>query len=766
MRTPRSGTLVVAFAVVTVALAGGMLSYAIASEWLIALIAPILYAGFFRKRSVYLAMLAIALPITVYVTFVLSAELPGANFKGSMRTTVAAVMVVLMVVESVRRVTQRRSQAERQLRLTQFALDNAPSSVYWLRPDGRLAYVNNSACALLGYTREELLKLHAYDVDRSVQAESWPQEWAEVKKQGSYRFETEHHTKWGETIPVEVSLFHLDYDGDEYVCAFAMDITKRKRAEGALRESEALYRSLVENIDFGATLMDAGHNIRMINRAQAQRIDRSPEACVGKACYELFEGRNTPCQSCPAVTAMRTGNAVESEHTETREDGGLAILRIKTFPLMNAEGEPTGYVELTEDITESRMAEEEQHRLEEQLQYAQKLESLGVLAGGIAHDFNNLLMGILGNAELAKSEIPPASPIVHRLERIEASGHRAADLCHQMLAYSGRGQFVIEPGNLSELVRDSVHLIEVSIAKGVELKLDVANDLPRIEADVSQMRQVIINLAINASEAIGNEPGIVTVRTGWKDCEEDSIRSLYLDRPFPAGRYAYLELTDTGCGIQAEALPKIFDPFFTTKFTGRGLGLAAVLGIVRGHRGGIHIETKAGKGSTFQVFFPAVASRTPAPPRETPEPAAWTGGGTVLLVDDEAAVRDVARPMMESEGFKVISAVDGRQGLDIYRERADEVDLVLLDMSMPNMDGEQTLKEMQRIRSDIRVILSSGYNEREAVDRFADKGLAGFIHKPYQRRELLAKLADVLQGQKLGPAAPSSPADVTDKDRS
>ena len=408
------------------------------------------------------------------------------------------------------------------------------------------------------------------------------------------------------------------------------------------------------------------------------------------------------------------------------------------------------------DITERKQAEERQKNLEAKLQQAQKLESLGVLAGGIAHDFNNLLMGVLGNADIALLELPPESPARGELQNITTAALRAAELTKQMLAYSGKGKFVVEALNLSKLVEEMAHLLEVSISKNVVLKYNFPDDLPAIEADAGQIRQVVMNLILNASEAIGEKSGVVAVSTGVIEADRSYLSETYLDENPPEGDYVSLEVADTGCGMDEQTRKKIFDPFFTTKFTGRGLGLAAVLGIVRGHGGALKIYSEPQRGTTFKVLFPASQKPAEESVATSATEQQWRGSGVILVVDDEEAVRIATKRMLEKLGFTVLTAEDGRAALEVFRGRADEIVAVLLDLTMPHLDGEETFRELRRIRPDVRVILSSGYNEQETTDRFAGKGLAGFLQKPYRVRQLGRKIRQVLETPPESDAAGAS----------
>lgn len=406
--------------------------------------------------------------------------------------------------------------------------------------------------------------------------------------------------------------------------------------------------------------------------------------------------------------------------------------------------ESPAFVAIILDTTRRDKAEEERRKLEDRVQHAQKLESLGVLAGGIAHDFNNLLVGMLGNADLALGDMAPTSPGRPYLSDIVKSAQKAAALCNQMLAYSGKGRFVVRAVDLSTIVEEMLHLLQISISKNAVLKTHFAPNLPAVEADVTQIQQVIMNLITNASEAIGEKSGVITVSTGAMECDRAYLRDTYLDEDLPEGTYVYLEVSDTGEGMDEETRSQIFDPFFTSKFTGRGLGLAAVLGIVRGHRGAIKVYTEPGKGTSFKLLLPATDQRAEDISESRSATPEWLATGKALVVDDEETVRVLAKRILEAAGFEVLLAVDGREGVEVFREHAAEISVVLLDMTMPHMNGDEAFREMRRIDNNARVVLSSGYNEQEATNRFAGKGLAGFIQKPYRRSELLDAVREAI----------------------
>jgi CheY-like chemotaxis protein len=330
------------------------------------------------------------------------------------------------------------------------------------------------------------------------------------------------------------------------------------------------------------------------------------------------------------------------------------------------------------------------------------------------------------------------------LESIQESARKAADLTRQLLAYSGKGRFVVEPFELSALVREMTSLIEVSVSRNCVVRFELAEQLPSVQGDVSQFRQVVMNLVVNASEAIAGRSGVIAVRTGATECDRATLDAAWVRDPLTPGLYVYVEIEDTGCGIAPDVQARVFDPFFTTKFTGRGLGLAAVLGIVRGHHGTIQLQSQPGRGTRFRVLLPAaIRSQADSPAPKRPS-SAWRGSGTILVVDDEETVRVLARKALQVLGFTVLTANDGREGVQAFREHGDHLRAVLLDLTMPHMRGDEACREFHKIRTDIPIILSSGYNENEVEASFAGLPLAGFIQKPYSMSDLREKLRSIL----------------------
>jgi signal transduction histidine kinase/CheY-like chemotaxis protein len=414
--------------------------------------------------------------------------------------------------------------------------------------------------------------------------------------------------------------------------------------------------------------------------------------------------------------------------TIRRPNQEIRQILVNVTPIHDPRGAYLGANGLFQDITERRQAEEA-------LRQAQKLESLGVLAGGIAHDFNNLLTAILGNLNLAQTSIPLGSAALPYLENVEKSVLRAADLTKQMLAYSGRGRFVVKVHDLNQVVQEMTTLLRVSIPKKTTLRFHLDPRTLPIEADAAQIHQVVMNLVTNASDAIGEGEGAITLATRAVTLSPNQIPSATPGQMLAPGPYAVMEVSDSGSGMSPEVRARIFDPFFTTKASGRGLGLSAMLGILRAHKAGIQIESQVGEGSTFTLFMPLAAHH-----HAEPAAAAAASGsrftGEALVVDDEPTVLEFVSQALELIGFKTTTARDGAEAVEAFTKAPERFDLVLLDLTMPRMDGREALREIRLIRPEVPVILSSGFSDQEFLKETASESNLLFLQKPYQIKEL------------------------------
>jgi PAS domain S-box-containing protein len=498
----------------------------------------------------------------------------------------------------------------------------------------------------------------------------------------------------------------------------------------AARDSEqaltAKLHAIVESSEDAIISKGLDGVIQSWNNAAERMFGYTPEEMVGKTMLPLLPPDRVQEES-GIIERIRYGGKVN--HFETvriRKDGTHINVSLTISPIYDESGKVAGASHIARDITE-------QKRMEEQMRQTQKLESLGVLAGGLAHDFNNLLTGIMGNASLALEDAKNSVSLRDHIDEILRSSERAAVLVRQMLAYAGKGRYLIEPIDVSQQISEIVALIRTSIPRSVHLELELHPECPPVDADQSQLQQLIMNLVINAAEAIGEQPGTVTITTSHSQINDEG--------------QVVLTITDTGCGMDDATKSQMFDPFFTTKFTGRGLGLAAVMGIIRTHRGSISVDSAPGRGTTVNVVLPASTSVTLAAVRE--EPADLRGSGHILVVDDEDLVRNLARFTLERFGYTTEMASNGEEGLNIFSARPREFAAVILDLTMPVMGGEEMLKHVRQIRPEVPVLLSSGFSEIDALRRFHDRGLAGFVQKPYTATALARKLKQALRTAKV-----------------
>jgi len=528
-----------------------------------------------------------------------------------------------------------------------------------------------------------------------------------------------------------------------------------KPAEETLSESEALLKTLIEHSPISMAIVCMDGTIEYINRRAIETFGYLPEEIPAmdrwwQLAYPDAAYRAAVIAQWLGLFELALGGNGEIERREyqvTCKDG-----TVKTMIIFGVLFSGKVFV-MFEDITALKQAEQEHLNLERQLLHAQKLESLGILAGGIAHDFNNLLTAILGNTDLALTELPPHSTVRPMLEQIQTASLRAAELTRQMLVFAGRGELATSAIDLTATVRGMVQLLTASLSKKAELRLDLAEGLPSIESDPAQLQQIIMNFILNASDAIGENPGVITVRTGSDRYGQIFKPDFSVGTLPPGSDTVFLEIADSGCGIDAATLPRIFDPFFTTKSTGRGLGLAAAQGIILRHNGALQVRSSYGVGSVFHVAFPGAAG-TAAPgvqaPAVAPAPLTraterpWWGNGIIMLVDDEAPVRTMTARMLAALGFDVLTAADGAEAVALFGKRSGEIRAILLDLTMPQMGGHEAFLELRRLRADVPVILCSGYDIRESAEKFSDLSFNGFLQKPYRLEELKNALQKTL----------------------
>ena len=505
-----------------------------------------------------------------------------------------------------------------------------------------------------------------------------------------------------------------------------------------MRASGEHFRLLVEGVkDYGIFMLDNQGTVISWNSG-AERIEQyKSEEIVGNPFTRLYTPEDVAAGN-PQLNLQRAAEQGSYQEVgwRVRKDGQRFNAEAIITALYNDDGRLTGYSKLIRDITE-RVESDERFR------QTQKLESLGVLAGGVAHDFNNLLTGIIGNCCLALETLPESRPERRHIGEAVKASERAAGLTQQLLSYAGKGEFCTSRVNLSKLTNEISSLISTSVPKNVELVLDLDPNVPAVNADAGQIQQIVMNLVINGAEASGEREGRVTVRTGVTSVASGDIQTEQSGEVKP-GRYVYLEVQDNGVGMDETIRDKIFDPFFTTKFQGRGLGLSAVLGIVRRHDGFLCLDSTAGSGTVFQVLFPALAE-TAVDFEAAVTLGSLRGSGTVLVVDDEEIVRKTAKAGLERCGYTVLLASNGREAVDLFRERANSIGVVLMDLAMPVMNGPDALKEIRAVRANIPAIFTSGFDQEKIVEQLTrGSSLTSFIQKPYNPRQLAEKVRSVM----------------------
>ncbi len=691
---------------------------------------------------------------------------------------------VVGVSAAARDVTARK-QAEAALHVQSAALEAAANGIIITDRQGLIQWANAAITRLTGYTREEVINQKPSLLKSGLQTPAFYQHlWNTILSGQVWHTDEIINRRKDGTLYVEemtITPVRQAQGKISHFIAIKQDVTERKRAEREIRRLNRVYavlsgineiivrtRDRQQMFDEACRVAVEAGQFRLV---WISHIDEQAETVQVAASHGYVDSdleqlrvplaEGTSGGNDPTTAVIREGGVFLSNDIE--HDGPPAAWRttamrqgyrsLAALPLIVAnrlwgvihfyaaelaffDEQETGLLEeLAADLAyaiESLQIDEQRQQAEDAMRQAQKLESLGVLAGGIAHDFNNLLVAMLGQSSLALKQLPAESTAHAHIEKAVGAARRAADLTRQLLAYSGRGQFQVLPVNLNTLLQENLHLFEVAIPKNVRLVSDLAESLPFISGDVGQMQQVVMNLIINAAEAIGRNLGTVRVATNTYYITPTDVQLWkYVGSPLTPGLYATLSVRDNGSGMNAATLSKIFDPFFTTKVTGRGLGLAAVLGIVRSHKGGLRVESKPGQGTTFTLYFPVSMTQPTVQTDVEPEPGAGLPRGLVLMIDDEEPVREAVTDILESEGLTVITAPDGRAGLTRYRERQADIQLVLLDLSMPGLSGEETFHELTQDQSQhihhfiVRLSTKRSYSPlcRPGVNRLSSEAL-------------------------------------------
>jgi two-component system cell cycle sensor histidine kinase/response regulator CckA len=632
----------------------------------------------------------------------------------------------------IRDISQQK-RAEELLRLTQFSIQRSSEAAFWITPDGRFFYVNETACRSLGYSREELLEMTVHDIDPSFPEGIWAEHWEDLKRRGSFNIESYHRTKDGTLFPIELTVNYVIFGGKEYNCAFARDITERKRVEEVVHREKEKFRVLVEESPFGVSMVDKDGHYRYINPKFVEifgyTLDDTP---TGREWFRrAFPDPEYRHQVISTWISDLEGETPDESRprsfTVTCKDGSNKVILFRPVTV----GLKDQFI-IYEDITEKKY-------LEEQLQLAQKMEALGTLAGGIAHNFNNMLMGIMGNVSLALLDTDSKKPQYEKLKNIEKLVESGSKLTSQLLGYAREGIYEIRPLSLNRLVKETSETFGTA-KKEIRIIRYLAQDLSAIEADQGQIEQALWNLYVNAADAITGSGDLILKTRNVTNM--NMAGKQYNPRP---GNYVLLTVTDSGIGMDKKTMHHIFEPFFTTKGVGKGtgLGLASVYGIIKAHDGYIDVDSQKGHGTTFKIYLPASNRKVTGKAELVQEPV--KGSETVLLVDDEETIIDVGRQMLEKMGYTVLVARSGKDSIEIYRVHMEAIHMVILDMIMPEMSGGETYDQIRKINPYAKVLLSSGYSKDSRATEILARGCNGFIQKPYTMKGLSLRIREILK---------------------
>jgi len=639
---------------------------------------------------------------------------------------------------------------ESEMRL-QAVLDHSPALIFVKDLVGRYVLFNQKleklcqrpAAAIKGRTDHELFPATDADSyvanDQRALAAGKPVEFEETAEQNG------HISTW---IVQKFPL--LDGEGQAYaVCGISTEITDRKNSEVEIRESRRQLGNLISQLPGAAFRCRFDENLTALFASEGML------PLTGYPANDLVSGRihianltlpdDRPMVRSAVATAIKERRNFEVEYRIVHRDGHEKWVLVRGRPIYDETGAMRFIEGLAIDVTALKHAEKEKIAFERNLLETQKLESLGVLAGGIAHDFNNLLTAILGNASLLRYSLLRTDTSHAHLEQIENAARRAADLCAQMLAYAGKGKLSNGRINLTQLVRETTSLLEISIRKNCRFTLQLAENLPAVLGDATQLRQIVMNLVINASDAIGERAdGEIIVTTFARHADAKLLRSALHQSKLEPGQYVGLEVKDNGCGMTAETITRIFEPFYTTKFSGRGLGLSATMGIVQSHHGALFVESQPNQGSIFRLLLPAVDGLAPESIKSNPGAVPIDLNCTILVADDEESVRVLIDKALSRHGASVIPARDGNQAVEIFLQRRDEIDLILLDLTMPGMSGEEVLVRLRELEASQKIVIMSGYGEEETMKHCAELGVVAFVSKPFEIETVVTKLRSLI----------------------
>ena len=646
------------------------------------------------------------------------------------------------VIATVRDIDARK-KIEAALRFTQYTIDKTVDQAFWTTKEGRIFYVNDAACQTLGYPREELLNLSIPDIDPTASYETFGRHWNDLLKNGSATFESFHRAKDGHVYPVEIRANYVVFDGEEYNCAFATDITERKRMGQSLKESEGFLRTLLQTIPDMIWLKDTDGVFLACNGQFERFLGAKEENIVGKTDYDFVEKELADFFREHDRNAVATGKpSINEEWVTFADDGHRALLETIKTPMRDDRGGLIGVLGISRDITERMMAEEEKAKLGEQLQQAQKMEAVGRLAGGVAHDFNNMLSVIIGYGELALEQTAPAHHMHAVLQEIVKAAHRSVEITRQLLAFARKQTISPKVLDINKTVEGMTRMLQRLIGEDVDLAWLPGEAIWATKIDPCQIDQMLVNLCVNARDAIA-DVGKITIETENVALDEDYCARHF---EFVPGEYILLAVSDNGSGMDAETVNHIFDPFFTTKEAGKGtgLGLAMVYGIVKQNDGFINVYSEPGQGTTFKIYLPRYRGKTDFLPEKEKDYRAERGHETILLVEDERAILGMTTMMLESLGYRVLAVETPGEAIRLAEAQDSKIHLLVTDVVMPEMNGQALARKILSIHPNLKHLFMSGYTANVIAHHGVLDSGVDFIQKPFSKKALGTKVREVL----------------------
>ena len=612
--------------------------------------------------------------------------------------------------------------------------------------EGRYLYVNEGFSRLTGYSQEESLGKTVFELGLYVDSRDRERLVKALKEQGRVDgIELRYRMRDGRILYALLSGKLFRYKGQDCLFTVTKDITPIKEAEKKIQDSEQRYRELFDSVSDLIYTQDLEGRFLSANKTMTTLFGYKPEEFIGRKAPEFMKPELRPLFETEYLARLKKTGHYEGASSYFTKDGRKVYLEYRSNLIRPEKGEP--YISgVARDITERILAQREIKKLERQILQAQKMEAVGTLAGGIAHDFNNLLQAILGYTQILLMGKDKDDPDVSNLRQIEMAAERARELTQQLLAFSRKVKSELRPVNLNQEVRQVEKLLRRTIPRMIDIEVHLGDELRVINADPAQLEQVMMNLCVNARDAMP-EGGRLVIETENVVLDEGYCREHLGAKP---GEYVLLTISDTGCGMDKETLEHIFEPFFTTKDKdrGTGLGLAMVYGIVKNHGGYIMCYSEPGEGTTFKIYFPVLGegAEVHVLEEEEGEEVVLEGEGErILLVDDEGAIRELGKEILERFGYEVLLAGDGEEAVEIYRDRGGEISLVIMDYVMPGMGGRRCLEEILKVDPEAKVIIASGYSINGPTKEALKVGAKAFINKPYDLRQMLKVVKEVLK---------------------